>query len=89
MRQDENLLIQAIKELSWGNLSAESVAFLRSLERPLPVHRSQLTHLCAKNLEVELYNIARLEERSGVSRVYEAEDSGDDRILRKMIVQKV
>jgi hypothetical protein len=89
MRQDENLLIEATNELAWGRVSSTTIAFLKSLQRPLNTQAFKITHLCALNLEVDIYNAAMLSKVQTVSQKYTAEDSGDQAILNKMTVEKV
>ena len=54
-RQNDQSLIKCINELEYGNPSDESVAFLKSLDRPLS-NELDCTHLFARNLDVDLFN---------------------------------
>ena len=89
MRQDEVLLIEATNELAWGSVSSNTVAFIQSLQRPLETLPFNITHLCAMNVEVNLYNAAMLADVKMDSVRYIAEDSGDLHLLKKLLVEKV
>ena len=93
MRQtsDETTLVNAINELSTGTTSACTKQFLNSLcEVPkLQCPQSQLTHLCALNDQVFIYNHVMLETLKGKLHTYESVDTGDRSSLLKMNVEKV
>ena len=87
-RQHEGMLINAVHELASGKVSAETVAFLTSLSRPLPGDADSV-RLCSLNAEVDLHNACMMEKIAGREHRYIAEDQGEDRYLLKMQVQKV
>ena len=79
-RQDDKALIKAVHELSLGKLSKTSEDFIRSLNRPLrdlPTN-AQPKYLAATRLDVDLYNIDKLEEWPGEERKFVSTDSGID-----------
>jgi hypothetical protein len=89
MRQNELLLIEAANEFACGTVSSNTLAFVESLQRPLPTLPFNVTHLCALNTEVNLYNAAMLADVQTRRVTYVAEDAGDDRLLKRMLVEKV
>ena len=54
------MLIKTINELETGDLSDDSNAFLKSMDRPIPNEESSV-HLFARNLEVDVYNYHKLQ----------------------------
>lgn len=54
-RQSDTTLIKCINELEVGDPSDESVAFLKSLDRPL-LNEEKCIHLFARNYDVNLFN---------------------------------
>ena len=88
LRQDEPLLISAIKDLSTGYLSPESVAFLKSLSCPLPT-ACQPTFLYARNNDVMLACFDFLCELCGKEKSYQSADEGKVKELYSLKVPKV
>jgi cellulose synthase/poly-beta-1,6-N-acetylglucosamine synthase-like glycosyltransferase len=89
MRQEEAQLIEATNELAWGSVSEETVAFIQTLKRPLQTLPFNITHLCALNVDANLHNIAMLADVHMDGIKYMAEDSGEERELKKLLVEKV
>ena len=86
--QVEPLLISAIKDLSTGYLSQESVAFLNSLSCPLPT-ACQPTFLYARNYDVMLACFDFLCELRGKEKSYQSADEGKVKELYSLKVPKV
>ena len=91
MRQDheEGLLINAVNDLATGVVSSETTAFLSSLSRKLPAKSFDVTHLCALNDQVMLYNKAMLQDIKSKEMRYLAQDTGNSKVCGKMAVEKV
>lgn len=89
MRQDEPLLIDAVRECALGEVSLTTDAFLQSLSRPLSKITRYTKRLCAVNKEVRLHNLYRLRQLDTQEKVYTSIDQGDDSLLAKMVVEKV
>ena len=87
IRQDEPDLIQAVNDVSKGNLPTETYNLLRRLQRPLPPGDGP-TRLFATNFEKEVYNVSRLIDLEGVIKMYDAIDEGNMKLLGKMQVPK-
>ena len=88
-RQDERELITAVNELSTGAVSPLTVAFLKSLDRPLHVPRSQVLHLASLNDEVSIYNNEMLNQAPGKKVTFVADDTGKTHLLKKLQAPKV
>lgn len=89
MRQDEHLLIKAVNELALGCPSAESIAFIKSLDRPLNVSSDKKKVLVSQNILADINNSIELEKIDKPSMRYRAIDSGKKCLLTKLPVQKV
>jgi ATP-dependent DNA helicase PIF1 len=87
IRQDEPDLIQAVNDVSKGNLPTETYNLLRRLQQPLPPGDDP-TRLFATNFEKEVYNASRLIDLEGVIKMYDAIDEGDMKLFGKMQVPK-
>jgi hypothetical protein len=88
MRQDpeEVMLINAVNELATGNVSDETKGFLSSLSRVLPHKPFHVTHLCALNDQVKIYNMCQLKDLTSRGMKYIATDCGN---CAKMPIEKV
>ena len=75
-RQDEPLLIQAIKELCDGNHSQQTHAFLRSLDRPIAA-QEEPTMLFGTNFDVDFWNQEKVDAMPGEARHYRSQDTGE------------
>lgn len=62
--QSDTTLIKYINELEVGDPSAESVAFLKSLDRPL-LNEEKCIHLFTRNYDVDLFNHNKLQNLPG------------------------
>ena len=89
VRQDEPLLITAINEMSLGKPSNSTKAFLRSLERPLSCQPKDKVALFPTNYMACLYNEETLFNFPGEEHEYVAVDSGEEKYLSKLAVDKV
>jgi hypothetical protein len=91
MRQDpeEIMLISAVNELATGNVSDATKAFLSSLSRELVFKPFEVTHLCALNDQVQIYNKSLLKDVKSKEMKYMAVDSGNTKVLGKLAVEKV
>jgi hypothetical protein len=85
-RQHEEGLIRAVNELCDGNPSDETLAVLRSLDRP--VEDPELTRLYGTNFDAAYINQIMLEEMDGESHTYKAVDQGNSKLLRCTAVAK-
>lgn len=86
-RQSETALIQCINELGMGEPSDASVAFLKSLDRPLP-NEEECVNLFARNLDVDVFNYNKLQKLTGELKVYKASDEGSEHYLSKFLAPK-
>ncbi|CAC5387708.1 PIF1 [Mytilus coruscus] len=86
-RQSETALIQCINALEKGELSNENVAFLNSLDRPLP-NEDTAVHLYARNYDVDIFNYNKIQQLQGELKTYKANDVGSDFYLRKFLAPK-
>ena len=85
VRQEEHLLIKAVRETALGSISPEVDTFLKSLQRPVPEDVKPV-HLFAKNIDSTLYNNDCLTKHVGEERVYRAtKNSGSEKYLRKIL----
>jgi hypothetical protein len=91
VRQDEPNLIQAIHELSSGEVSNETIQFVKGLNRPsqATVEGHDLVKLFSINYESEIENALAIHEADGQESVFTAEDSGERKHLDKIRVPKV
>jgi len=89
MRQHENLLICAVNDLASGHVTANTLAFMGSLNRPLSINPQNVVRLCSLNAEVALHNAHMMEEVRSKQCTYMADDNGEDKYLLKMQVEKV
>ena len=55
VRQDDDLLIKAVRETALGCVSDEVDVFLKSLQRPIP-ENIQPIHLFPKNIDTTIFN---------------------------------
>ena len=74
-RQDEPLLIQAIKELCDGNPTENTHAFLRSLDRQV-ADETDPVMLFGTNFDVDFWNQEKLDSMPGQAKMYRSIDSG-------------
>ncbi|VDI58846.1 Hypothetical predicted protein [Mytilus galloprovincialis] len=86
-RQSETALIQCINALEKGEVSNENVAFLNSLDRPLP-NEDTAVHLYARNYDVDIFNYNKLQQLQGDLKTYKSTDVGSDFYLRKFLAPK-
>ncbi|CAC5371593.1 PIF1 [Mytilus coruscus] len=76
IRQNEADLIKAVHELCDGSPSEETVALLKSLDRPLP-DNTKITSLYGTNFDVNFINHEKLEDLAGEEFVFKAKDEGE------------
>ena len=89
IRQSNENLIHCIRDLSMGNLKPEDVAFVHSLSRPLTYVPDQDTvYLFASNILVDMFNRDCILQMNGPLFTFEAIDSGMEKHLRELVVQK-
>ena len=78
-RQSEEKLIKSVDELE----------FLSTLDRPLEYeNHADVVKLFTKNDDVDLYNYQRLMSMEGELKIFESTDTGDERILCKILAPK-
>ncbi|CAC5392062.1 PIF1 [Mytilus coruscus] len=87
-RQSETELIQCINALEKGELSNENIAFLNSLDRPLP-NEDTAVHLYARNYDVDIFNYNKIQQLQGELETYKVNDVGSDFYLRKFLAQRI
>ncbi|CAC5424370.1 PIF1 [Mytilus coruscus] len=80
IRQNEADLIKAVHELCDGSPSEETVALLKSLDRPLP-DNTKITSLYGTNFDVNFINHEKLEDLAGEEFVFKAKDEGPQNLL--------
>ncbi|KAL5010533.1 hypothetical protein ScPMuIL_012838 [Solemya velum] len=85
-RQHEEGLIRAVSEPCDGNPSEETLALLRSLDRP--VEHPELTRLYGTNFDAAYINQIMLEEMDGETHIYKAVDEGNSKLMRCTAVAK-
>ncbi|XP_062600182.1 uncharacterized protein LOC134261804 [Saccostrea cucullata] len=88
IRQSEPDLIRAVNELCDGSPSAETVALMRSLDRPLPCNSSP-TFLFGTRFDVAFINQEMLEDMPGNAVCFKSQDEGDIRHLFRCDAPKV
>ena len=86
-RQSDRTLIKCINELEVGDPSDESIAFLKSLDRPLP-NEEECIHLFARNYDVDIFNYNKLQNLPGELKIYKARDEGSCHYLNKFLAPK-
>lgn len=86
-RQSDTTLIKCINELEVGDPSDESVAFLKSLDRPL-LNEEKCIHLFARNYDVNLFNYNNLQNLPGELKIFKAKDEGSEHYLNKFLAPK-
>ena len=86
-RQSEAELIKCINNLELGNPSEETIAFLNSLDRPLP-NENEATQLFARNFDVDIFNYYKIQNLPGEMKTYRATDEGSEYYLRKFLAPK-
>ncbi|CAG2226885.1 PIF1 [Mytilus edulis] len=88
-RQDDQSLIKCINELEIGDISDDSVAFLKSLDRPLQNERlNKCVHLFARNYDVDVFNYNKIQSLQGDLKVYVSQDEGSQHYLSKFLAPK-
>jgi len=75
VRQNEQVLINAVNKLCDGRPSSTTETFLRSLSRPLQYNHG-LTRLYGTNFDVEYVNQDNLEQMPGELFLLKAKDEG-------------
>ncbi|XP_033756127.1 ATP-dependent DNA helicase RRM3-like [Pecten maximus] len=86
-RQEDTTLIQCINELVIGHPSDDTVAFLKSLDRPL-ANEMDCIQLFARNLDVDLFNFEKLNQLDGELKRYKATDEGSEHYLGKFLAPR-
>ena len=81
IRQNEADLITAVHELCDGAPSEDTIALLKTLDRPLP-ENTNITSLYGTNFDVNYINHEKLEDLAGEEFVFKAKDEG---MFRKKI----
>jgi hypothetical protein len=82
MRQDEKLLIQAVRETALGTVSEEVDIFLKSLERPFE-DATNLLHLFARNVDTTIFNNEKLDQLNEEGKIYKAlKNTGSQKYLK-------
>lgn len=76
-RQEEPLLITAVRELCDGNPTPDTDAFLRSLDRPIENHNVDPVLLFGTNFDVDYWNQEKIDSIQGQAKTYRAVDSGE------------
>ena len=89
MRQDEQLLVNAINELAHGTPTATTITFVRSLNTPLNVPPRDKKVLVSLNVIADIENAVELEKVNKPSVKFISTDSGNAVYLTKFKVQKV
>ena len=85
VRQDDDLLIKAVRETALGCVSDEVDVFLKSLQRPIP-ENIQPIHLFPKNIDTTIFNNECLKKVNTEEKVYKAtKNCGSEKYLRKII----
>lgn len=83
------MLIRAINELARGNVSVDTVAFLKSLEGHLPLPAKEKRVLFSTNDAVDIYNTQQLLNIAGKLFTYSSKDEGLKGNLAKLQVPQV
>ena len=86
-RQSETDLIKCVNELELGEPTDESIAFLKSLDRPLP-NEDQCVNLFARNYDVDVFNYNKIQNLPGELKLYKAKDEGSEHYLQKFMAPK-
>ena len=89
MRTADHSLADAVSDLARGKMRDSSLAFVRSLDRPLPPSTSPKTVLYATNFSVWQHNKEALYKMYGDTFSFTADDEGEERFLAKLPVEKV
>jgi len=85
MRQEEDLLINAVRESAMGSISTEVDLFLKSLEAPTSDDMDSV-HLFARNIEATMYNNDCLGKIDEEGKIYKAlRNSGSQKYLNKIL----
>lgn len=87
MRQDEADFVNAINDVSKGQLPSESLNLLRRLQRALPPGDNPM-RLFARNFDKEIFNSSLLIDLPGEIKTFNAIDEGDANYLEKIPVPK-
>ncbi|XP_052248425.1 uncharacterized protein LOC127856329 [Dreissena polymorpha] len=88
VRQSEPHLIKAIKEAADGEMSIDSINFIKTLERPL-TDASDCVKLFSRNEKVDQHNRDCILEYPGELYEFKSHDDGDRHFLEKMIAPKI
>ena len=75
-------MIKCDNELEAGEPSDESIALLKSLDRPLEDEDSSI-QLFARNMDMDIFNYNKLNQMSGHLSVYHAIDEGSEHYLNR------
>ena len=86
-RQSEEKLIKSISELENGTPSKDTNEFISSTDRPLD-HEAEVVKLFARNENVDIYNYEKLMAMEGELKVFQSEDTGDEKYLRKILAPR-
>lgn len=87
MRQEEELLIQAVRETAVGTVSADTDRYLQTLQRPLQNDTmDKAVNLFARNVDAMLYNSDCLDKVDSEGRIYKANiNHGNSKYLNKIL----
>ena len=80
-------MIKCINELEAGEPYDESIALLKSLDRPLEDEESSI-QLFARNMDVDIFNYNKLNQIPGHLSVYHAVDEGSEHYLNRFLTPK-
>ena len=80
-RQVEGHLVTAVNEMERGELSPQTIDYVKSLERDIPVN-DDTTFLFSSNLKCNLFNHDRLKALPGEAKIYHSVDELNRRVRR-------
>ena len=87
-RQLDGQLITSVNEIERGEPSQQTIDYVKSLERGIPVSDKTM-FLFSTKLKANLYNHDRLKAMPGETKIYRSNDEGDSYNLNKFQAPKV
>ena len=78
--------VSAVEETALGRVTTDTKRFLRQCQGTFAEPE---TVLFSTNLEVDTYNITKLNDMPGNLKTFTAKDDGDENLLKKMVTPKV
>ncbi|XP_069109443.1 LOW QUALITY PROTEIN: uncharacterized protein [Argopecten irradians] len=88
VRQNDQQLIRSIWEVSFGEVSDDTLMYIKTLQRPLSPDQQSIKLFATTHL-VDNYNRKCVVEARGVVGEYLAEDTGENRHLSRLMAPKI